>query len=93
MIDADKLQKLQDAYLMGCTDSEACLHANIVPSTLHEYQNANPEFIEQKETCRHNPILKARMVILDALNAGDLATAYKVLGEGVAQISDKYPNC
>ena len=73
------LQKLQDAFLMGCTDSEACLYAGIVPSTLYNYQAQNLDFMEQKETCKQNPFLKARKVILDALEGGDLSTAQKVL--------------
>ena len=40
---------------MGCTDDEACLHAEITPATLYNYQNANPEFLEQQEYWKNNP--------------------------------------
>lgn len=48
IIDNTKLQKLREAFLMGCTDDEACLHTEITPATLYNYQNVNPEFLEQK---------------------------------------------
>ena len=78
-IDDLTLHKLKEAFLMGCTDSEACVYAGIVPSTLYNYQSDNPDFLEQKETYKQNPFMKARKVVLDALEAGDIATAHKVL--------------
>jgi hypothetical protein len=73
------LQKLEQAFLMGCTDQEACLYANIVPSTLYAYGAENPEFSERKETLKQNPYMKARGVILGALDDNDVATAHKVI--------------
>ena len=64
---------------MGCTDPEACLYADIVPSTLYRYQEANPEYCERKETLKNNPVMKARGVILEALEEKDVATAHKVI--------------
>ena len=78
-IDDLTLHKLKEAFLTGCTDSEACVYAGIVPSTLYNYQSDNPDFLERKETYKQNPFMKARKVVLDALEAGDIATAHKVL--------------
>lgn len=64
---------------MGCTDPEACLYAGIVPSTLYRYQESNPEYSERKETLKQNPVMKARGVILNALEEGDTLTAHKVI--------------
>lgn len=73
------IQKLEQAFLMGCTDQEACLYADIVPSTLYAYAQNNPEFSERKEVLKQNPVMKARGVILKALDESDIATAHKVL--------------
>ena len=64
---------------MGCPDTEACLYANIAPSTMYLYASSNPEFSERKETLKQNPFMKARGVLLDALNDGDISTAHKVI--------------
>ena len=76
---SDTLAKLEHAFLMGCSDPEACLYADIVPSTLYRYQESNPEFSERKETLKQNPVMKARGVILEALAEGDVNTAHKVI--------------
>ena len=73
------IAKLEQAFLMGCTDAEACLYADIVPSTLYRYTEANPEFSERKETLKNNPVMLARKVLLGALNEADVNTAHKVI--------------
>ena len=72
----DVLRKLEEAFAMGCTDAEACLYADIWPSTLYDYQSANPGFSERKATLKTNPVLKSRQVLLNAIVAdGDVNTA------------------
>ena len=61
------LGKLREAFLMGCSDQEACLNADINPDTLYEYQKKNPEFTEQKEAYKSNPVLLARKTVVNAL--------------------------
>ena len=73
------IAKLEAAFLLGCTDQEACFAAGIVPSTLYRYAEANPEFSERKETLKQNPIYKARNLILSAIEGGDTASAHKVI--------------
>ena len=64
----DTLAKLKEAFLMGCTDSEACLYAgDIAPATLYNYQEKNPKFLELKEQWKQNPILEARGSVLKGL--------------------------
>lgn len=75
----ETIQKLEQAFLMGCTDQEACLFAGIVPSTLYAYQVSEPEFSERKETLKQNPIMLARSVLLDALKDNDINSAHKVI--------------
>lgn len=71
----ETVKKLEEAFLLGCTDAEACLFADISKQTLYNYQDNNPEFVDRKETLKKNPVLKARAVILGAIESGDEKTA------------------
>ena len=73
------LQLLRDAFSWGCTDNEACCYADISTSTLYNYCEANPEFLEQKNLLKDMPLLKARRVISKALDEDDTSTAHKVI--------------
>lgn len=73
------IAKLEQAFLMGCTDLEACLFADVSKTALYNYQDANPEFVDRKETLKQNPVMKARQVILGALGDADVNTAHKVI--------------
>lgn len=75
-IDKDTLAKLESAFKMGASDREACAYARIDPATLYRYQNKNPEFCEQKEEWKQNPILKAKHTIYQNLNDPNLAKWY-----------------
>lgn len=66
---------LEQAWSMGCSDLEACLHANIGKTTLYNYQNEHPEFVERKQILKEKLVLKARAVIAEALNNKDENTA------------------
>lgn len=72
VITPEILDKLREAFLMGFSDKEACFYADIGQSTLYDYQKDNPEFSEQKEQYKVNPILKAKKTIFDALEKGDV---------------------
>ncbi len=69
------LRKLEAAFAVGCTDDEACLYADIAPATLYKYQNDNLDFLEWKRLIKQRPVLKARNVIIGALDAKDIQTA------------------
>ena len=66
------LQKLDLAYSVDSTDEEACIFANISPSSLYNYQNENPEFLERKRLLKQKPILKARINVKEALEDKDI---------------------
>lgn len=57
----ETISKLEDAFSWGCSDEEACLHAGIGKSTLYNFQEVNPQFVERKEELKETPVLKARM--------------------------------
>ncbi len=67
------IDKLRQAFMMGCSDREACVYADIANQTLYNYQQEHPEFLEQKTTYKTNPLLKARKTIFD--NLGEVKTA------------------
>lgn len=71
----ETIDKLRTAFLMGCSDIEACLYANISKTALYNYQQKNPEFVDQKQQWKEQLVLKARTVIANALNNKDENTA------------------
>jgi hypothetical protein len=72
----ETVQKLEEAFEMGCTDVEACLHAGIVKQTLYNYQEENPEFVDRKQALKENPAYRARKVMYEAIkNDKNLNTA------------------
>lgn len=73
------IAKLEEAFAWGCTDVEACLHANIATPTLYLYQEKNPKFIERKEALKETPILLSRKAVVQAIRKGDRVTALAYL--------------
>lgn len=71
----ETIDKLRTAFLMGCSDVEACLFADISKTALYNYQQKNPEFVDQKEQWKEQLALKARTVIANSLNNKDENTA------------------
>lgn len=71
------LKKLEEAFALGCTDTEASLYADITPRTLYNYQKEHPEFLQRKEQLKEKPFLKARTTIIEAL--GDPNHAFKFM--------------
>lgn len=65
--ETQKMDMLRQAFLMGCTDEEACLFADCSTSWFYEYQKENPEFMEKKELWKKNPVLQARRNIFEAI--------------------------
>jgi hypothetical protein len=61
------LNKLEEAFALGCTDLEACLYADISKTTLYNYQLKHPEFVERKEELKETPILLARKTVINSL--------------------------
>lgn len=72
-INKEVVAKLEQAYKIGATDAEACLHAGIDRSTLFRYEEKNPEFRNKKEEWKQNPLLKARHTIYKNLDDPSVA--------------------
>ncbi len=67
IVTPEKIDKLEYAFSLGCSDLEACFHADISKSCLYEYQKRHPEFVERKERLKANPVLKARISAIQGL--------------------------
>ena len=68
--------RLREAFLFGCTDEQACSFANIATGTLYNYQKAHPDYLEQKEQWKQNPILMAKAVVYNKLSELETAKWY-----------------
>lgn len=66
------LEKLEEAFLLGHTDEEACLIANIDPKTLYNYCNKHPEFSSRKEVLKQHPTIMARRNVIESLGRRDV---------------------
>lgn len=75
VITPDTLRILQGAFMKGCNDKEACLMARISLSALYYYQDKNPLFVEQKNIWKESPALKARSLVVEALDDKNLNMA------------------
>jgi hypothetical protein len=73
------VQKLEYAFSLGCTDLEACCYADISKHSLYDYIERNPEFGDRRERLKQNPMLKARKVLVDALDDNDRGIADKMI--------------
>lgn len=67
----ETIQKLEYGFLKGLTDEQCCCYADISTSTLYNYCNDNPEFMERKEQLKNNPTIKAKLNIVEAIEQGD----------------------
>lgn len=74
-----KVAKLEEAFMLGCTDLEACFAADISKDALYRYCDKHPEFRERKEALKSRPVYLARRVVIDALQDNDILTAHKVI--------------
>lgn len=61
------IDKLRQAYLIGATNDEAAHYAGIAPSTIYLYIEKHPEFSEQIQAWKSEPILKAKQTIVTSL--------------------------
>lgn len=65
---ASVLQKLDEAFMFGASDLEACIYAGISKTALYAYQEKNPEFQERKQALKNMPTLRAKKTIVDRLD-------------------------
>jgi len=75
----ETMQKLEEAFTKGCTDTEACVYADISIRTLYDYCEKHEEFSHRKELLKDQPTMKAKFIIDDSLEEKSLSTAHRVI--------------
>jgi len=73
------ISKLRLAFLVGCSEREACIFAGIHRLTLYRYQDKNPDFCDQKQAWQTYLVLQARFNIAEAIRAGDVQSSWRYL--------------
>lgn len=68
----ETLNKLEDGFVKGLSDREACLYAGISTQTMYNYQHDNPDFIERKELLKDSVKMRAKLNIEEAIQAKNL---------------------
>ncbi len=76
VITPETIAKLEEVFALGGTDEEACFYADIGKTTLYNYQQEHPEFVERKEALKQRPFLKARQTFVKALDDPHYAVEY-----------------
>ncbi|HEM4070830.1 TPA: hypothetical protein U1W01_001207 [Streptococcus suis] len=67
------IKKLEEAFLRGLSDEEACLYVNISKPTLYDYCKKNPQFSDRKELLKQRLKTRAKLNISNAIEGGDVA--------------------
>ena len=65
------LAKLEDGFLRGYTDLEACLYSDISADALYAYQLLNPEFTKRKQLLKQNIKVVAKNALFTALEGNE----------------------
>ena len=78
------LSDLKTAYSVDSTDKEACHFAGISEKTLYNYQNKNPDFLQQKQLWKAEMIFKAREQLSLAIEK-DARLAFRYLERKLPQ--------
>lgn len=69
------LQKLEQGFMYGFSDIEACLFADIAPATLYAYCQKHTEFSERKERLKEKPKMQAKINVVNAMLGNDVTTS------------------
>lgn len=70
--------KLEEAFAIGATATEACVYADISRDALYRYLRKNPEFRNRIKLLRRIPILLAKKTVVDGIQK-DCRLAFKFL--------------
>lgn len=70
------VSKLEYAFSIGSTVTEACGFAGITRQTLYEFIEKDKLFADRIESLREQPVLKARETIVQRLNDPEFAKYY-----------------
>lgn len=83
------LQKLKVCFAVGMTDEFACYYCGISKSTLYNYQNENPEFMEEKDILKQSITLHSKFNIWKAIKEWSVSDSWKRLEKKDPEFRDK----
>lgn len=63
------IEKLEEAFEIGCSDREAALHAGIHVSSLYNYYQTNPKFKDRVEALKESLVYKARRTVAGSIES------------------------
>lgn len=75
VVTPEVISKLEKAFAMGSSVTEACFYADISRQVFYQYLNSHPDFKDRVKRLQSNPVLRARNVIMTALSDGDVGIA------------------
>ena len=79
------VQKLEDAFTWGCTDTEACCFAGIGRTTLHDYTEKHPEFSNRKEELKGSLMMRSKRVQSKEVDEQNVAVVMKIIDRDVGK--------
>lgn len=65
------LDKLEEGFMCGMNDLQACAYAGISRETLYEYQRQNPKFADRKVQLRQMTTVHAKKTIAKSIQGGE----------------------
>lgn len=68
----DVLRKLEEGFLKGLSDREACLYADVKSSTFYDYCKTHKGFSERKELLKEQVKMRAKINVSEKIAQGDI---------------------
>ena len=72
---AEAVAKLKAAFANSFTVNEACWYAGISKQTYYDWGEKYPELLDQMDAAKNAPNMKAKQIVIGAVNAGDVETS------------------
>lgn len=80
---------LEDSFLMGLSDEQACLRANITKPTLYAYLGEHPELKDRREILKENIRMRAKINIVNEIKKGSIELSKYYLEKTDREFSNK----
>lgn len=76
VVTPEVVMKLEQAFAIDASVTEACSYADISRNTFYEWLKANPEYQDRIDELRERPVLKARQTVVKSLDTPSSAQWY-----------------
>lgn len=83
------VKKLDDAFVKGLSDAEACIYAGISKQALYDYCHAHPEYTDRKELLKQNVKMRAKVNVAERIEFGDIDASKWYLERKDPEFSNK----